>query len=175
MRGERSPRAPRELHLERHRATREPGVSQPSRHCLGVSGDGRGDRVAIEHVFLERVLLPARLHRAIGLDRSLVEPARQIAKLEAARPQDLLRAKIVEAGEIAYFPDAGALEPLCGDRSHSPEFSHRQRGEERSFLTVLDRLEAVRLRERARDFGDELARGDAHADGEPGRLSNPQP
>ena len=100
---------------------------------------------------------PIERRRRPGLDAPRVAVVRERVELPAGRPPHHRdEQRLVEPGHLADGRDPDGVEPGGGDPAHPPQPLDREGMEEAELLVRRHHEQAVRLRDPARDLGEEL-------------------
>ena len=120
----------------------------------------------------ERPLRPDRAAPASGPYRPRVEVVRERVEMAPrCAPEHRDEHRLRQQCDLPHLRDPARAELRGRHRPDAPEPLDRERVQERELLVRRDDEQPVRLRDRARDLGEELRPGDADRDRQPDPLS----
>ena len=147
------------------RATHAPGLSHATGDTVDEPDQCRVDLLLRPPPPPERALGPDRPPAPPGLDGSRVAVVCERVEVAARRPAEQRDERLdVDPRDLAHGAEPAGVQPARGGGADAPQPFDREGVEEGDLLVGLDDQEAVGLRDRARDLGEELRSRDADGD-----------
>src|SRR5664280_392917 len=153
------------LHLDR--GSPHAAGTQPDRHAFGEREERPLDLVDVARVDVEGVLMAHRLGLDIARDGRRVHAPGALGQRRSVLPEPPHQELRVEHGEVADRQHPVLREGRARLRSHAPEASDRQRGEEGGLVARRHDDQTIGLAKVRRDLRDELRAPDADRHGQP--------